>query len=95
MATHCRQENCGFSLYRGVLVVWDEDHDTRVLTFIDSLAEENRKQLLVVQEHEGSIAFIWDRYCPKSCEGAIAIYDDEGFDEWSVEGSLVLRPIAD
>ena len=52
MATHCPQEECGFSIYRNILVQWDEDGDDRVLWFIDHLPERVREQLLIVQEHE-------------------------------------------
>ena len=59
MATHCPQTRCGFSLYKGVLVQWDEDRDTRVLIFIDSLPEEVRNKLLVVQEHKAMLGLLW------------------------------------
>lgn len=87
MATHCRQSECGLSLYKGVLVVWDEDRDTRVLKFIDGLTPEDREQILVVQEHEGSIQFLCDRYLPYSCEGSVEVDGDN----WSVDETKVLR----
>ena len=45
-----------YSIYRGVLVLWDDDYDTRVLTFIDNnemlipkmLAVSERKAYLTV-----------------------------------------------
>jgi hypothetical protein len=79
---------CGLSLYRGVLVVWDEDYDARVLEFIDGLSEEARRQLLVVHEREGSISYVWDRHQPSECEGQV---DVDG-DTWWVDGNLILRP---
>lgn len=54
----------GFSIYRGVVVQWDEDEDERVLTFIDELPEEIRCQLAVVQEHEGSLGLLWHNTVP-------------------------------
>ena len=59
MATHRPQAKCGFSLYRGVLVQWDEDHDLRVLELLDQLPACDLNRLLVIQEHEGSVAFLW------------------------------------
>jgi hypothetical protein len=88
MASGCEQSACGFSLYQGILVIWDEDQDTRVLDFIDNLLPEAQEQLLVVQEHEGCIRFVWDHYCPHECEGEIEVRNDS----WCVESSLVLRP---
>jgi hypothetical protein len=90
MATHWPQASCGFSLYRGVLAVWDEDRDTRVLNFIDDLLPEDRDELLVVQEHEGSVAFIWDHYEPGCCTGEVEVCDDV----WCVNSSVVLRPMS-
>lgn len=59
MASHCNQEDCGFSIYHGILVQWDEDQDLRVLEFIDDMEEDARNGLLVIQEHEGCLGFIW------------------------------------
>lgn len=86
MSTHCDQADCGFSLYRGVLVQWDEDHDERVLRFLDEMKPKDLDKLLVVQEHEGCIAFLW--------KGAVPAYYREGFgfeeptgDWWTVSSS--------
>ncbi len=46
----------GFTIYRGVLVQWDEDKDERVLTFINQLPATVRCQLAIVQGHEGSLS---------------------------------------
>ena len=64
MATHVAQEECGFSVYQGILIQWDEDHDTRILEFIDTLNDYERRNLAVVQEHEGTIAFLWNKQIP-------------------------------
>jgi hypothetical protein len=65
MATHGNQDECGFSIYRGVLIQWDEDEDTRVVGFISAMPEEVRDGLLVIQEHEGNLGFIWADRIPK------------------------------
>src|SRR6185503_18619950 len=58
-ASHCGQEECGFSIYRGVLVQWDEDHDERIFKFLDQLPAKILDKLLVVQEHEASLVLVW------------------------------------
>lgn len=66
MATHCKQSECGMSVYRNVLVQWDEDHDERVLQFIDELPDEIRNNLAVVQEHEGGLSLLWNVDIPRA-----------------------------
>jgi hypothetical protein len=68
MATHCSQEECGFSLYRAVLVQWDEDEDSRVLKFIDNLPDNIRNELLVIQEHEAGLGLLWKTHVPVGYE---------------------------
>jgi 5-methylcytosine-specific restriction endonuclease McrA len=85
MASHCEQSECGFSEYLGVLVQWDEDRDTRVLSFIESLDDETRAELAVVQEHEGSIAFVWKNKIPYGYQDGDGIVV-EG-DWWTIASS--------
>lgn len=90
MATHCSQSDCGFSLYRGVLVQWDEDHDERVLGVIDEMPVKIVDRLCVVQEHEGCIAFVWDGEVPTGYEvDGPGIHAPDG-DWWSVISSTTL-----
>ena len=88
-ATHCDQSECGFSLYRGVLVRWDEDCDTRVLNFIDDRTKAERRELLVVQEHEGCIKFLWRSTIPsrlaRGCNITVSVVPK------SVRGSLTTQ----
>lgn len=56
------------SLYRGVLVQWDEDYDTRVLTMIDDLPTDVRQRLLFATEHEGSVELTWRDSVPEGFE---------------------------
>lgn len=50
----------GFTLHNGILVIWDEDQDRRVLNVIDREwpALCNPKPLLV-QESEGNLEVLW------------------------------------
>jgi hypothetical protein len=59
-ASHCPQHECGFAIHRGVLIQWDEDHDHRVVLFIDELTDQERNCLVIVQEHEGQLSLVWD-----------------------------------
>ena len=89
MATHCSQESCGFSLYRGVLVQWDEDRDNRVFTLIDNMPEDEREILLVVQEHEGCVAFVWS--CPPPPKYDTGNQIEVESDLWSITDSRVAK----
>jgi hypothetical protein len=55
----------GVSVYDGVVVLWDEDRDRRVLAFIRKLREPIRRRLIAVQEHEGSLTLFWRGPVPK------------------------------
>ena|ERR1700736_4557658 len=68
MASHCPQADCGFSLYKGVLIQWDEDQDERILSFIDLMPDAICSRLLAAQEHEASIALIWKDSVPGGYE---------------------------
>ena len=69
--THVPQRRCGYSIYRGVLVQWDENHDRRVLAMLDHMAAIDLDSLMVVQEHEASASFLWrDRVPERYAEGS-------------------------
>jgi hypothetical protein len=36
-AIGCTRKECGYSIYRGILVRWDEDQDERSLRLIDAI----------------------------------------------------------
>lgn len=85
MGAWMRGFSYGFTVYRGVLVQWDEDRDKRVLTFINQLPEKVRCQLAIVQEHEGSLGLVWHTHVP-SGYGVGEEFDVEG-DFWVVQKS--------
>ena len=47
-----------YSIYRGVLVCWDRDYDTRVLTFIDN-NEMLIPHILAVSERKAFLNVLW------------------------------------
>ena len=89
MASHCPQADCGFSLYKGVLIQWDEDQDERILKFIDLSPDAVRARLLVAQEHEASIGLLWKDSVPSGFEDGSEWQVDE--DIWHVTESVAPR----
>jgi hypothetical protein len=85
--THELQHNHGYSVYRGVLVQWDEDQDGRVLTFVDSLNHTETENLAMVQEHEGAIILRWKWHVPEKYQ-TDSMVDVEG-DKWSVQSDVL------
>lgn len=86
MSTHRAQESCGFSVYRSVLIQWDDDEDERVLDFIDQLPEPIREQLVATQEHEGVLGLLWRDRIPVGyhVNASIKVADDV----WTVAKSV-------
>jgi hypothetical protein len=89
-ATHRPQAECGFAIYRGVLVQWDEDHDDRVLQFLDEFPAGLVDRLVVVQEHEAKLLLVWHKAIPNGYESGTEI-DVDG-DLWHVESSVAIEP---
>jgi hypothetical protein len=95
-ATHCEQSACDLPIiYRGVVVQWDEDHDERVLGVLDEMPESIRRELIVAQEHEGGIAFIWRDWVPARYQEYQDDGDDTGIiapdgDYWSITSSIAV-----
>ncbi len=50
-----------FSLYRDILILWDEDHDGRLLAILDQLLDETTDTDLLVAaaEHKGELVLWW------------------------------------
>jgi len=90
MATHCPQAECGFSIYRGVLVQWDEDHDERVFRMMDDMSCGVMDELLIVQEHEGTVIFKWKAFVPEGYESNGDITVDG--DVWNISESVPVQP---
>lgn len=57
-----------FTIYKGLMVFFDDDQDTRVLTFIDDLSTKMRQKLFAVGESEGSLTLVWNCHPPKKYE---------------------------
>jgi hypothetical protein len=89
MATHADQQECGYSVYKGVLVQWDEDQDARVFDFIDDLDGYTRCCLAAVQEHEGNLALLWKKQGPlwPTRDNTLEVAGDI----WNIVSSEILR----
>jgi hypothetical protein len=76
-----------FSIYKNVLVHWDEDHDDRVLQWLNELPEQVIEKLVYVRECEGCVNFIWSDLLPEPPyqDG----FEIEG-DFWTVNNAIVL-----
>jgi hypothetical protein len=82
------RSDSGCSLYRGVLVEWDGDKDSRVLTLIDEMTKSEREALLAIRESKAFVTLLWDTEVPSSWSD-----DDlevEG-DIWQGESRVVPR----
>jgi len=53
------ERDYGISLYRGVLIKWNEARDKRVPMLIDSMPIQIVEKLLAVCYHKGNVAFLW------------------------------------
>jgi hypothetical protein len=50
-----------FSVYRDVLVLWDADHDARILAVLDELLRQHQAgaALVAAAEHKGLLTLWW------------------------------------
>jgi len=80
-------QGCELSVYRGVIVCWDEDHDTRVLNLIDDMSERDRHNLVAIHEHEGQASYVWNCKTPKQYEEGVNTRDG---DHWPCQESTEL-----
>jgi hypothetical protein len=90
MASHCKQEICGSCYHEGVFVQWDEDHDDRVLSFIDTIPANIQKSLIAVQEHKGSLGLIWRNLVPVGYEVDDWVINGADGDNWIIMTSWAL-----
>lgn len=73
--------DAGYSVYRGVRVVWDEDYDTRVLQAIDEMREEDRREAFLMAECEANSIIVWLGPVPSAFRSG---YIDVRNDHWEL-----------
>jgi len=49
----------GFSIYKGVLVVWGESENKKLLDTIDLILKKEKNNLLVVHLHDNLLDCVW------------------------------------
>lgn len=72
----------GISIHRGVIVVWDEDRDTRVLTWLELQPCEVVDALVAVEESEGCLTLLWRDHVYQGYEVGKVL--DADLDCWAV-----------
>lgn len=93
LAAMCREGDYGFVIYKNVVVFWDEDYDSRIFDFVDSLSPSHRNRLSAACESEACLMLVWDGNVPddrlkiNTYEG----YFLDGWDMFSIEN--IVRPI--
>lgn len=50
----------GISVHHGIIVVWDEDHDGRILNMIEERFPLGSAKPLAVREHKGGVQMLWE-----------------------------------
>jgi hypothetical protein len=78
-----------FSVYKGVIIVWDIDNDPRILTFIDNLPRKVRENLEIAQEHEAGLFLGWYGDVPKEYEFGKEFNVEN--DNWSIQKSETIK----
>lgn len=83
--------------YKGIKIIWDRDHDQRIFLFIDSLTEEERKNIIIVFESEGCIEITWkNRIIGRfNYLDTFDLYDKNGSfgDSWYIINEIIHIPI--
>ena len=83
------KEDFGFTLYRGVIVRWDEDYDTRILDFIDDMKEFESEGLVAVHESKGNISFLWSNVTDIPPIAEATTVETRNGDVWNVLESRI------
>jgi len=78
----------GFSVYKNIFIQWDENHDTRVLTFIDEMADVYRDLLIMCHYRKGSLMLVWKNQIPYIYTENKSVSVQE--DEWYICSSVLI-----
>lgn len=49
----------GFSIYEGIIIVWDKNQDHNVIKIIDNLPDEIKEILLLISENNRKLTLYW------------------------------------
>lgn len=64
----------GISIYRGIIVIWDEDHDARILRFVDNLTNDELKYVIAVHERKGSLSIVYREHLVPNRRGTPRLF---------------------
>lgn len=59
-----RCQNFDVSVFQNIIIIWDDDRDSRIYTFVRGLPSDIRARLVAVGEHEGSLNLLWTSPIP-------------------------------
>lgn len=76
----------GMSIYKNILILWDEDQDTRIFEFIDNLDKLDLNSLQIVHEHEGTLCLYWKISPPSKYINCLAQIKD---DSWIIQNTIL------
>jgi len=82
--------------YKNVNIIWDEDHDERIYTFVNSLSDEEREELSWANERKGSLMLGWKRKIPERFKELVGVEvegDFWGIYEQTIEHSNITEEI--
>jgi hypothetical protein len=81
----------GYSIYKGVVVEWDEDYDIRIFVFVDDIKQRNIKDLVRCKEHEAGLTLYFNNIssCPYKLYDSVSVYFDSFHDSWTISDILV------
>ena len=71
----------GFSLYKGVVVVWDPDQDTRILDLIDTMPDSQLQNLILAHETKGTLTTLWKKGVPRRFKRREIYFDGDNWDQ--------------
>lgn len=84
-------DGCGFSVYRDILVFWDDDHDGRIFDALDNMDPVCRSYLIAVRERKAQLYFLWDGREPHGFEGLRSFLLPGDGDTFNTGASFILK----
>jgi hypothetical protein len=66
----------GFSIYKGVLIVWSDARDEFLIEMIDDLVQEYPDQLLVVHFDDKLLEMLWKDDIPSKFQDAVINFEN-------------------
>lgn len=82
-----RNVACGMSIYRGVLVQWIDEFDTRILDALDRFPAHILERLLLTAYAKGSIWLGWSGPVPAGYRPNYDMVEPGDGDAWSIAAS--------